>query len=65
MTDHFKDMLKKKLNGEKLQNFEEEEEEEDHRSMRKNQSGKLEGQKITLEKFLAIMQAIKNEKEIG
>ena len=60
-TEHLKEILKKSLAGKQMQDIE-----EDYSPKRKSlkPSETLE-EKITLEKFLAIMQAIKNEKEVS
>ena len=61
-TDHLKDILKKSLAG-KLNVKDLEDDKSKGFGPQKNQTINLE-EKITLDKFLAIMTAIKNEKEV-
>lgn len=62
-TDHLKDILKKSLSG-KLTIKENEEEKAKAILQAQRQSLSSQEEKITLDKFLAIMTAIKNEREV-
>lgn len=59
-TEHLKEILKKSLSGKQVQEVEDD---QTAKAALKPNAESLE-EKITLEKFLAIMQAIKNEKEV-
>jgi len=60
--EHCKGFLKKKLSGE---GKEEEKNKQNTQKAQESQKQEQFNTKVTVEKFLAIMQALKNEKEIG
>lgn len=62
-TEHIKDILKKTLTG-RYDDLKKEEEQARRKKQKKIEEDQK-NKKITVEKFLAIMQALKNEKEIG